>query len=112
MMAMENATREEESVEAQVDVVRLASGHLKKNTSACVWITLPTTGKVRRDAITKHKHGSEHCISAFLGDKNWSRQKISDLLRLEDKLDKSVLKTLRTDRRSDHKTSLGQQASS
>ena len=46
----------------------------------------------------------------FLEDKNWSRRKVSDLINLKANLHPSVLKALRTDRRSDYKTSLGQQA--
>ena len=48
-------------------------------------------------------------ISAFLGDKNWNRRKVSDLINLKANFHPSVLKAFRTDQRSDHKTSLGQQ---
>ncbi len=110
MMAMENATGEEESVEAQVDVVCFARTRLRKlqPKAPCAWSRRATVARLRKQSITQHEHGSVGCIVVYLGKENWSRRKVSDIVKLKDKLHPSVLKTLRTDRRSDHKTSLGQ----
>lgn len=77
MMAMENATGETESVEAQVDMVVLAKKHLGAHPEACVWekASRPNVGRLAsRDsqAITQHIHGSVDCIVAFLGEASWS----------------------------------------
>ena len=108
----ENATEEEESVEAQVDVVRLASKFLEGESKHGRYFDPP---KKRFVTIAKREHNeqydSPHRISAFLGEKNWSWRKVTDLINLKENLHPSVLKTLRADRHSDHKTSLGQQAS-
>lgn len=97
MMAMENALGETESVEAQVDVVRLARNHLRAHPEACVWEKNTRAGCARvfpKGALLKHEHGSLDCIAAFLGEGSWGKTKIKELLQFDEKLDPKVLKIL------------------
>lgn len=111
MMAMENVTGEEESVEAQVDVVRLAGKHLRERFEREKKLADPKTGKLATVANlpTDAAPDSAERISAFLGDKNWSRRKVSDLIHLE-KLDPHILQGLRGQRWNEKAKTLGQQA--
>ena len=106
MMAAENATGEEESVEAQIDVVALVGKHLKEKfehdgklfepgTREFVLVPGTKTKEGRADNALKPDAGER--ISAFLGVKNWSRKKVSNLLQLREKLHKSVLHELKND---------------
>lgn len=86
-MAMENATGEEEAVEAQVDVVRLAGKFLREKWEKAKRIFDLKAGKLATVAnLQPHEVAdSAERISAFLGKGNWSRRKASDLIRLGEK---------------------------
>lgn len=91
-LADENAGGEE-SVEAQVDVIRIARNHLRKHPEAC---KQQVSGN--RTAVKKHgheqecQHGSVRCLLAFLGEKNWSKTKVADLAVIADGLDIDLLR--------------------
>ena len=76
---MENTTREEESVEAQVDVVQLAGKHLRKRWGKENQLFDPNTKKFATVANLRTDAAPDAAerISAFLGDKNWSRRKVT-----------------------------------
>ena len=86
-LADENAG-DEESVEAQVDVVRLARSYLKKNPEACK-VTLQSVAKPKDEGGRPHEHGSERCVLAFLGENTWNERKVHNLFVLADRVDAS-----------------------
>lgn len=77
-MGNENQPNRQSSVEAQVDQVKLAKGFLGKNPSVCQFQS--ATDRNSKGG-RPHEHGSRDCISSFLGQKNWSSVKVSELLR-------------------------------
>ena len=112
MMAMENATGEEESVEAQVDVVRLVRVRLRKlqPKASCDWSRRAIVARLRKESITQHEHGSLDCIVAYLGKENWRASKVKDFLKLDSDLDSEILKGLRHESWNENPKALGQQA--
>lgn len=92
MLANENATSSGASDGEQIDTVALARTWLQKNPASCVLKKLivqreqkTPSSKGGRPSISdceRDKHGTEECITAFLGDKNWSRSKVHRLLQL------------------------------
>ena len=101
-LADENAGKEE-SVETQVDVIRITRKYLKEHPGACKMVLpvdcLPAEGgsKRGRSSAEQHKHGSQRCLLAFIGDKNWNEQKISSLLSIADRFDASLLRDVAND---------------
>lgn len=63
----------------QQDTVVMAQKYLREHPEAC------KTHPVRRaqGGGSPHEHGSEHCVSAFLGEENWSRDKVHGLIKME-----------------------------
>ena len=80
-MADENAG-DETALEAQCDTVIMVQEKLQDGTFKCRGISAHDGQKIGRGR--PHECGSEHCISAFLGDKNWSRSKVNRLLTISD----------------------------
>lgn len=82
-MALENATGEEESVEAQVDVARLAGRYLREKFEHGRVLfdkgkfVLATVAKTKQQSQAPIQADTAERISTFLGDKNWSRRKVS-----------------------------------
>jgi hypothetical protein len=90
-LADENAGKEE-SVEVQVDVIRVARKYLREHPEACKVVSLVRQEKPKNLGGRPHEHGSEPCLLAFLGDINWNSQKIHSLLSIADRFDDSLLK--------------------
>jgi hypothetical protein len=82
VMASENSTREEESVEARIDVVTMAQKFLTENPPAPEEGFCPCGSRG-----PDHEPGSKRCLAGFLG---WDRHKIRDLLTLRDKLSSTI----------------------
>jgi len=74
MLANENATDEGESFAVQVDTAVMASRHLKAHPEWCK-ILIQGESELKR-AGQPHAHGSERCVSAFLGTRNWSQSTV------------------------------------
>ena len=78
---------EEESVEAQVDVVQMAGKYLKerhdKDGSEYDTKTMSFRQRLPKASGEHYDPESAYTISPFLGDKNWSRRKVSDLISLK-----------------------------
>jgi hypothetical protein len=79
-LADENAGNEE-SIMAQVDVIRLARKFIKANPGSCkvplVRPVAPLSKFARKDE--QHVHGSQSCLRAFLGVENWGNDKMHKL---------------------------------
>lgn len=87
MLANENASNEGASVAEQVDMVVCAQKWLKQHPESCkVHSGLRDLNEKSARADGRggatHKHGSQECIVAFLGEKNWDRNKVRGLLYL------------------------------
>ena len=75
-----------------MDVVQMAGKHLRARFEKEKLLLDPKNGKLVLAAVAKTKHedrpaqpNAAERISAFLGEKNWSRRKVSDLLRLSER---------------------------
>lgn len=88
-MGAENATNETDSIEAQVDQIIVTKKFLLANPSAC-----HSSGTGRMSG-KQHEHGSDRCISSFLGETNWPFQKVASLLKLADNLHPSIFSSLK-----------------
>jgi hypothetical protein len=76
-MATENATGEEESVEARIDVVTMTQKFLVASGAGNQKCPCGlAASKDRRGANSPHEPGSERCLAAFLG---WDDHRIHDL---------------------------------
>jgi hypothetical protein len=94
-MASENATGEEESVAAQIDVIKTTAAYLRERYERDS-VVVNEQGLFDRSVIKKSTGGrpegsisdpdAQRRISWFLGEKNWSQPKINDLLQLDRKL--------------------------
>ncbi len=88
---------EETPVLEQRDTVVMAREYLKKHPEACK-LDRPTVGRSSYGGVRKGcevgQHGSMTCVSAFLGEKNWSRSKVGRLLEIADKLHESLAKSI------------------
>ncbi len=63
----------------QVDTVVLTRKFLRENHNTC-----PLSGQVLpKGGNIKHECGSVRCVSTFLGEKNWSRTKVSELFTMQ-----------------------------
>jgi hypothetical protein len=86
-LADENAGNEE-SVEAQVDVIRVARKFLKEHPEACKRQPLHSVAAVQKHAHAQVcQHGSERCILAFLGEANWNERRVHNLVSIADRFD-------------------------
>jgi hypothetical protein len=93
-LADEN-TGSEESVAAQVDVIRLARSYLRNYPAACKQQVSDCRTPVQKHGHEQEcQHGSVRCLLAFLGEVNWSKTKIADLVRIADHLDNVLLKNV------------------
>jgi hypothetical protein len=109
-LADENAGKEE-SVEVQVDVIRVARTFLKEHPEACKWKHVPLDclkahpEKARKD--DQHKHGSIPCLLSFLGDINWNQQKIHSLVSIADGFDANLLRDVANEEHPERRATLG-----
>jgi hypothetical protein len=97
----ENAGNEE-SIMAQVDVIRLARKFIKANPAACKFdpsrrprgVDLNAAQKAGYEKLARasHKCGSQPCLQAFLGEENWGNDKMHKLVTIADDLDSEILK--------------------
>jgi hypothetical protein len=75
--AAENATNDTDSIEGQVDTVAVARKFLIAHPEACrQYVT--DTRHISKGADKRHDHGSDRCISAFLGEEGGMQR--TDLL--------------------------------
>lgn len=106
-MADENAGSAE-SVEAQADVVRISREYLKAHPEACK--TIFDVQCVENENPAKgrpHEHGSEKCIAAFLGETNWSHDKVGRLVAIADKLDAALLEDVVSETHPERTAAIG-----
>jgi hypothetical protein len=85
MLANENSASEGASLAEQVDMVIAAHKWLKANVDSCK-TARPTTGRtnmIREGCFAeKPEYGGCTCITAFLGEANWSRSKVRRCLEM------------------------------
>jgi hypothetical protein len=89
-LADENAGREE-TVEAQVDTIRVARRYLQEHPETCKYLS-GTLTDIPKGGDKKHEHGSVRCLLAFLGKDNWNRDKIDSLVSIADRFDAALLR--------------------
>jgi ParB-like nuclease domain len=93
MLANENAVSSGASDGEQIDTAGLVHRWLEKNykkDQRCPYLTgrlslsqpVASHGRANGGAEEQHVHGSTQCITAFLGDKNWSLAKVKRLFSL------------------------------
>jgi hypothetical protein len=99
MLASENAIGESSEAE-QIDMVQVAKRWLEKHPESCQ-LDIPVQREQKCDSLGRanragrtHEHGSEHCISAFLGREKWSRSNVHRLLEMAG-LDDGVKESIR-----------------
>lgn len=81
MLANENSASEGASTGEQIAVVELAQDWLKTHPESCHVSDDKTRGKRPQGGGSEHVHGSVRCITAFLGDTNWGKDKVHGLMK-------------------------------
>ena len=89
MMINENSTAEGGSIVEQSDSVVFAQQYLKAHPKACKYPIHGESGI--KGAAKKHKHGSERCIVAYLGEAIWSQPKVHRILEQAGLEDKTII---------------------
>src|SRR6266566_3600219 len=101
MLAAENATNKTDSVEAQVDVVRVVQIELRKSLDAGEpWCESCADLLSKSDKKSNMGRpiacGSQRCITHFLNttEVTWTQPRVSELLTIGEKLHPAILATL------------------